>query len=305
MNIGIIGLGKMGKNHLRVYSEMRGIDEIFVYDTSSEVLRHLRDKYNVKICDSLDDLLRKVEAVSICVPTKYHYIISKKAIDANLNCLIEKPFTSNLEEGLELMKFAKNKKDLILGVGHIERFNPIVNEIKKILIRPRYIDIKRHNPASSRIIDTPVVADLMIHDIDIVWNLFFKDEKYELYSLGNSDIQKVVAKFGDCIISLSASRNACKKERSIYVECDDYTIDGDFMRQEIYIYQRPEKYRMNDVKYAQENVIEKLTIGKVEPLREELKVFIDCIRTKKSFPVTLEQAVKNLEIIENISKICL
>jgi len=301
MDIGVIGLGIMGKNHVRIYSELRDIEEVCVYDIDKAALKRINERFEVVACNSIDSLLKKVDAVSICVPTKYHFKVAKMAIDNNVNCLIEKPVTPTSIEGEELLKIAEKKDALTVGVGHIERFNPVVKEVKKLISDPRYIEIQRHNPASSRINDVSVVLDLMIHDIDITWNYFFNNnEHFELYSAGNDDIRKVVVKFEDCIVSISASRVACKKIRTIYVEEDGFTIDGDFMTQEIYIYRKPEKYGEENTRYAQENIIEKVLVSRVEPLREELKTFIECVKRGKQFPVTLEHGVLNLKIAERI-----
>ena len=301
MNVGVIGVGVMGRNHVRIYSELRDVDGVYVYDTDKTALKKVSERFGAIACDSMDLLLKKVDAVSICVPTRYHFEVAKKVIENNVSCLIEKPVTSTSKEGEELLKIAKNREHLTIGVGHVERFNPVVKEIKKLVREPKYIEIRRHNPASSRITDASVVVDLMIHDIDLIWNYFFSgDEHFELYSLGDDDIRKVVAKFGDCIVSLSASRVACKKIRAIYVEEDGFTIDGDFMTQEVYIYRKPEKYGEENARYTQENIIEKVLVNRVEPLREELKTFIECVKKGKQFPVTLEHGILNLKIAERI-----
>ena len=165
-------------------------------------------------------------------------------------------------------------------MGHIERFNPIVGEIKKLIRSPRYIEIRRHNPASSRITDADVVSDLMIHDIDLVWNYFMNGISYEMYSFWDNDLCKAIARFGNCAVSLSASRIACKKIRSIYVEDEEFSIDGDFMNQDVYIYRRPQKYKEVNSRYVQENIIEKVLVNKVEPLKEELKTFVECVNIR-------------------------
>lgn len=300
MRIGVIGVGAMGRNHVRIYSELRGIEEIYAFDLDETLLKSICNKFKATPCNSVDTILKNVDAVSICVPTKYHFDITKRVIESNIHCLIEKPVTPTWQEGKRLQDIANNGHKLIVGVGHVERFNPTVNEIKKLLVDPKHFEIKRHNPASARVIDTDVVTDLMIHDIDLIWNYFFNNTKYELYSIGNNDIQEVLAKFGDCIVTISASRVACKKVRSIYIECEEFTIDGDFMSQEVYLYRKPKKYGLENAKYTQENIVEKVMINKVEPLREELKTFIECVKTGTPFPVTLEQGVSNLNMVERI-----
>lgn len=300
MRVGVIGTGVMGRNHVRMYSEFKGIDDLYVFDANPENANKMKE-YGAIVCGSVDDLLGKVDAVSICVPTKYHFDAAKKAVEKEVHCLIEKPITSSVKEGAELLSLLKNKK-VVVGVGHIERFNPIIDEIKKIIEKPYYIEIKRHNPASTRITDSSVIEDLMIHDVDVLFNMLMIPNGHKIYAAGNSEMCKVVVSANGIVASMSASRMASKKIRSIYIEDKKFTVEGDFMTQEIYVYWKPEKYAAENGRYAQENIIEKVLVNKVEPLRVELKTFIDCVRKGTAFPVTPEQAVKNLNVCEEIRK---
>jgi len=304
MEIGVIGAGTMGRNHVRIYSELKDIGKVYIYDVNGDAAKRMGEQYGegVIVSDSMDSLLEKVDAVSICAPTKYHFEIARKAVEKGISCLIEKPICLTSREGEKLLKVINIKDDLVVGVGHIERFNPIVKEIMNLIISPKYMEIRRHNPASSRITDADVVSDLMIHDIDLVWNHFMNGISYELYSFWDSDLCKAITRFGNCTVSLSASRIACKKIRAIYIEDDEFSIDGDFMNQDIYIYRKPQKYRENNSRYVQENIIEKVLVNKVEPLKEELKTFVKCVKEGKQFPVTAEQAVLNLRIVEEIKE---
>ncbi len=300
MDIGVIGVGTMGRNHVRVYSELKGVGNVFIYDPVAENAQRLKDLATV--CSSPEELLKKAEAVSVCVPTKYHFDVASKVINAGLSCLIEKPLTLTVDEGRELLRLLEGK-DLVAGIGHIERFNPIVEEIKKIADRPDYVSIKRHNPTSNRITDASVVEDLMIHDIDIVFNVLFKGEgDFKIYSAGTRNVCEAMVVFNDSVVTISASRLASKKFRTMYIEAEDFTTEGDFMAQEVFVYRKPDKYRLENERYTQENIIEKVLVNKVEPLKVELKTFVDYVRQGKSFPVTPEEALKNLVICEEIKK---
>jgi predicted dehydrogenase len=303
MKVGVIGTGTMGKNHVRIYSELKEIEEVYAFDVDGEKAKRLKE-YGVIICSSLEELLERVDAVSICVSTKYHLEVAKRAIEKDVHSLIEKPIALNVREGEELVNLLEDK-GLIVGIGHIERFNPIVEEIEKIIENPLYVEIKRHNPASARITDSTIVEDLMIHDIDIVFNVLYKSVSgdYELYSAGNNDLCKVLIKFNSSIVSLSASRKASKKIRAIYIEEEEFTIEGDFMNQEIYVYRKPGKYGIENERYTQENIIEKVLVNKVEPLKEELKTFIACVKKGEEFPITPVQALNNLKICEEIRRL--
>ena len=307
MDVGVIGVGSMGRNHVRVYSELKGIGEVLVYDPVKESAN--RAKEYATICSSLDELLRKAEAVSICVPTRYHFDVAMKVINKGVSCLIEKPITLNIEEGEELQRIIKSsrgrgpKGQLTVGVGHIERFNPIVQEINKLAERPDYVEIKRHNPTSSRITDTSVIEDLMIHDIDIIFNVLFKGrDDYKIFSAGNKNVCEALISFDDSVVALSASRMSSKKFRTMYMEEEELTAEGDFMTQEVYVYRKPDRYEKENERYIQENIIEKVLVNKVEPLKVELKTFIDCVAKGKEFPVTPDEALKNLRICDEITR---
>lgn len=300
MDVGVIGTGTMGRNHVRVYSELKGVGDVYVFDPVSENAQKVKDI--AIVCSSMEDLLKKAEAVSICVPTRYHFDVAKKVINEGVDCLIEKPITLKVEEGEKLLKLLESK-NIVAGVGHIERFNPIVDEIKKIAGKPDYVSIKRHNPTSNRITDASVIEDLMIHDIDIVFNALFPEEKdYRIYSAGNRNVCEALIVFPSAVVAISASRLASKKFRTMYLEAEDYTTEGDFMTQEVYVYKKPGKYGIENERYMQENIIEKVLVNKVEPLKVELKTFLDCAKNGKPFPVTPAQALKNLMICEDIKK---
>ena len=302
IKVGVIGAGNMGKNHVRIYSELKGIKETYVFDIDKKKATGLKE-YGIIACKTMEEIFNKVDAVSICVPTKYHFDVAKKAIEKGVHCLIEKPITSNVSEGEELVNLLENK-DLVVGVGHIERFNPVVEEIVKIIDEPLYIEIKRHNPGSARIKDSTIVEDLMIHDIDIVFNVLHKyiNRDYKLYSVWNNYLCNVLIKLDSSIVSLSTSKKASKKIRTVYIEEEDFTIEGDFMNQEIYVYKKPKRYGLENERYVQENIIEKVLVNKVEPLKEELKTFITCVKKGEEFSITPMQALNNLKICEEIKK---
>jgi len=300
MDVGVLGVGAMGRNHVRVYSELKGVDTVYVYDPIPE--NAARAQEYASVCRSMEELLERVQAVSICVPTRYHFETAKKVIQAGINCLIEKPITLTVEEGIRLLKIIEDSK-LVVGIGHIERFNPIVSEMAKIAKSPAYVSIKRHNPTSSRITDASVVEDLMIHDVDVAFNVLFKgEENFHIHSAGSANFCEALAVFPQSVLAISASRLSSKKFRTFYVESEDFTAEGDFMTQEVYIYRKPGKYGVENERYLQENIIEKVLVNKVEPLKVELKTFLDCVRTGKSFPVTPQQALKNLQICERIKE---
>ena len=298
MDVGVIGTGVMGRNHVRVYSELKSADSVWVYDLDTKVARSVAEQNNVNAAGSMEELLSSVDAVSVCVPTPYHFKTAKQVLAAGVHMLVEKPICLTSAEGAELV--ASIPDGCVVGVGHIERFNPIIAEIKRIICDPLYVEIKRHNPASARVTGSSVVEDLMIHDIDIVFNALF-DRDYTLSACGSFDVCGALFNFGQTPVYLSASRKASKKTRLIRIEEEDFTIEGDFMSQEVYVYRKPEHYHQEAERYVQENITEKVMVNKVEPLRTELSTFIECARTGNAFPVTPEQGVQNVRICEEIT----
>ena len=297
MDVGVIGVGNMGRNHARIYSELKSVGSLGLFDVNMAAAKTLAEKHGATVYSTVDELLDNCEAVSVVVPTQFHAQIVRQVFAKKRSVLVEKPICATSREAVELIKH--KPEGITVGVGHIERFNPIVAEIKKIVRKPLYVEIKRHNPTSARITGSSVVEDLMIHDIDILLNVFFPDPS-DVHAAGNADVMSVLMRCNGIPVSLSASRKASKKVRSFYVEDEDFTIEGDFMSQEVTIHRKPGQYLIEAERYVQENIIEKVMVNKVEPLKRELETFIDCVKQQKPFPITPEQAIRNLAFCEKI-----
>jgi predicted dehydrogenase len=298
MEIGVLGTGAMGQNHVRVYSGMKRVDSVRVYDLNRAASRELAERTGAIACDSAEELLRRVDAVSICVPTPHRHIAAEAALEHGVHMLLERPGCETAREALQLAEAVPD--GLVVGVGQVERFNPVVAEIKRIVRHPLYVEAKRHNPASPRLTGSSVVEDLMIHDVDVMTHLF-PGARPRVSSSGTPDLCSALMRYGDVPVYLSASRKSSKKIRSIYIEEEDLTIEGDYMSQEVTVYRRPGAYESVDERYVQENVTEKVVINRVEPLGLELATFVDCVRDGRPFPVTLEEAAANLEVCRRIA----
>lgn len=299
LKVGVIGVGNMGANHARIYSEFKNVEELYVYDNNPATTKSVADRYGAYPCETVYDLLSSVDVVDICVPTEYHYETIVNTLLYNLPFLVEKPLCSNVEEAETISTSIPDT--LICGVGHIERFNPIIAEIKKIVKHPLYIECHRHNPGSKRITGATVIEDLMIHDIDVVFNVLLKKWSVDSgFGYGTDDIYGAFFRFNDTPVYLSASRRSAKKTRSIYIEDEDFTVVGDYMSQEVYTYLNPDKYSIDHERYVQENIIEKVVINKIEPLRTELSTFLNCVNNQNQFPVTIDEALYNLKICDSI-----
>ncbi|MBR1368160.1 oxidoreductase [Methanocalculus chunghsingensis] len=300
MDVGVIGVGVMGRNHARIYSELKEIGTTYVFDLDTKSAEEVAAQTGAVVCSSIGELLRKVDLVSLAVPTRFHFETAKQVIGSGVHTLIEKPICSTVSEAEELIQEIPD--GITVGIGHIERFNPIVPEIRRIATAPQYVAFHRHNPASGRITDASIVEDLMIHDIDILFNAFFPDQQHSFSVRGNKDIALVLGSVDTTSFYLSASRKSAKKIRSIYIEEEERTIEGDFMTQEIFVYRKPETYDQTNGLYRQENIIEKVLVNKVEPLKVELQAFVRAARDGRPFEVTPEQGLANLRICEAIQR---
>jgi predicted dehydrogenase len=299
MDVGVIGVGVMGKNHARVYSELKQVDNLWITDLNEKAATEVARANDGQVASSVEALLDKVDAVSICVPTPFHNNVARTVFSAGVPVLIEKPICQTAAEAEALINIIP--KGLTVGVGHIERFNPIIDEIRRMIHKPLFIETKRHNPASARITGTSVVEDLMIHDIDVIFNLF-GEKNYRLQSAGNADVCVALLTINGTTVSMSASRKSSKKIRIIYFELEDCTIEGNYMYQEITVYRKPGQYTLEHQRYVQENIIEKVLVNKQEPLKRELVTFLECAAAKKPFPITPEQALLNLQVSEQITR---
>jgi len=297
MIVGVIGTGVMGRNHVRVLTDLKEVDEVYVFDINEAVAKRVSKEFNTSLSNSFSDLIKTCDVISICSPTKFHYAHINKCLKHEKHVFVEKPIADSYDYGKKIIELLKGK-NLVFGVGHIERFNPIVNEIKDMNLNIKYVDVKRHNPASSRITDATVVEDLMIHDIDIIFNYLFSGEDFSLFAAGNKDVMQAIVKFNSSIVSISASRMSSKKIRKIYFESPDVTVEGDYMNQELLVYKTPYVHQSLNDGYKYESITEKILINRVEPLKVELKKFLECVDKGDEFPVTVDQAVNNLRICE-------
>lgn len=299
IDVGVIGVGLMGRNHVRVYSELKNVRDVFIFDPDLKTSETIALQHDAKVTHCLEELLKNVEAVSVCVPTQFHLQVTEKVLKKGIHALIEKPICQTVEQATQLI--SQIPDEITVGVGHIERFNPIIREIQKIIVDPLYMEFKRHNPTSSRITQGSVVEDLMIHDIDIVTNCLFSSYP-DICTRGNADVAAVIAQYDTTPVYLSASRKSSKKIRMLHIEQEDLTIEGDFMTQEIFVHRKPDRYIVENDRYVQENIVEKVQVAKKEPLLTELQTFLNCVEKDQQFPVTPEQGLKNLMICADIQR---
>ncbi|OGO14346.1 MAG: hypothetical protein A2Y53_06695 [Chloroflexi bacterium RBG_16_47_49] len=311
LRIGVIGLGRMGQHHCRIYSNQREAKFVGVYDVNPQVAKEISDKYDVPHYKLLDDLLTQVDAVSIATPTRTHFDIAMRCLDRKIHMLIEKPVTEKVEDAEQLAQIIRDN-DTIVQIGHIERFNPTYVELKKVLegLKVIAISFRRLSPYRVSNKDVDVVLDLMVHDLDLCNDLTGKEpatvNAYGLMPFSNS-LDHVVAQLfysNGPLITLTASRVTEQKIRSVDVTSEDAFIEADFMNKSISIHRGStgefsEKSR-NGVSYRQESVIERILVPNVEPLSMEINHFLECISQKCSPRVTIFDGLKALRLAHQI-----
>jgi virulence factor len=311
LKTGVIGLGRMGQHHCRVYSNQKEAQLVGIYDINPQVARETSGRYEVPDYQKLDDLLDQVDAVSIATPTPTHFDIAMKCLERNIHVLVEKPVTEKIDDAEHLARVIR-ENGTVFQVGHIERFNPTYVELKKVLEKLKVIAIsfRRLSPYRVSNKDVDVVLDLMVHDLDLSNDLTGKEptsiNAYGLMPFSNS-LDHVVAQLFYCdgpIITLTASRVTEQKIRLVDVTAEDAFVEADFMNKSIYIHrgstgEYSEKSK-NGVSYHQESIIECILVPNVEPLSSEIKNFLECITQNLLPRVSIFDGIKALRLAQHI-----
>lgn len=300
----VIGVGHMGRYHANVYYELPGVDLKAVVDLNEEQGKVVAEQYNSKYYKKYDDIYDKVDLVTIAVPTSKHYPVTKAFLERGIHVLLEKPVTNDLEEARDLFETAA-KNNVVLHIGQIERFNGAVQELKNVITEPIMIECRRLGPFNPRINDVGVVMDLMIHDIDIVLNLVDSRVK-RINALGtsvftkNEDLANVQLQFENgCIANLMASRVTQHKKRILTVTQQDKYVVLDYTNQNIFIHRQASSEHFltkEQLRYTQESFTEQIFVHKENPLKLEIKHFIECASDGAERSVPVENELYSLQI---------
>ncbi len=310
IRVGVVGVGSLGQHHARNYTSIDGVKLTAVSDVS-EKGKEIADRYGAEFFTDYKKMLDKVDAVSIVVPTTLHHKVAKFFLDNDKHILLEKPMTATVKEAEDLIKIYKKKKNknLIFQVGHIERFNMAVKKLQEMKKVPILIEASRLGPFTSRSLDTSVILDLMIHDIDIILQIVNSKVK-KIDAIGvpvltkSIDMANVRLEFENgAIANVTASRVSPKRLRKIRVFENNLYMSIDYMRQSIKMYKVKDGLA-TDRKVAWSDMMEmdSFPMEKKEPLGSELRSFVDSINGKKKTEVTVYQAFEALKIVIAIEK---
>ena len=297
IRVGVIGVGSIGKNHARICAELSEANFTAVYDINDEAAKNIGRHYRVHVARSLDEFISLIDAATVAAPTPVHFEIGRRLLDAGKHVLIEKPITETPKEAEELVRLAR-ERSLILQVGHVERFNPVMSALQERLTRPRFIEVHRLSQYPGRSLEIGVVLDLMIHDLEIILHLVRSPVK-SIDAVGvpvlskGEDIANARLRFENgCVANVTASRISAKRMRKIRVLQEGAYLSLDYQNQ------AGEIHRLINGQIKRERV----KIAKEEPLKRELKAFLDCASRGQQPLVSGSEAAAALELAIRITE---
>jgi predicted dehydrogenase len=300
LRVGVVGVGHIGKNHARIYGELAAANPVFqfsaILDPNSAVATEIAAATGAKVASSLDEFAGLVDAASIATPTPHHFEIAKHLIAQGRHLLIEKPITETPVQARELVALAKSA-GVILQVGHVERFNPALGALEKLLTRPRFIEAHRLSPYPMRSTEIGVVLDLMIHDLEVILHLV-RSPVAHIDAVGvpvlsrGEDIANARLRFeSGCVANITASRVSPETLRKIRVFQSDAYLSLDYQAQS------GECYRLVDGAIRKETI----DIERDEPLKRQLQSFLESARQGATPRVTGDQAATALALAVEIT----
>jgi predicted dehydrogenase len=324
IRLGVVGTGSMGKNHARIFSEMPGAQFTAILDSNAETARQIAGHYGAKPVSTIEEFAEVVDAATIATPTTTHFDIAKALLDRGKHVLVEKPFTETPEQARALCDLA-HERGLVLQVGHIERFNPVMSALEQRLSAPRFIEATRLSPYPGRSLDVGVVLDVMIHDLEIILHLV-RSPWAQVDAVGvpilskREDIANVRIRFENgCVANITASRISQDRLRKIRVFQPDAYLSLDYQKQEGYLLRLAQEGEKESTflgkllgaasggtivtEFAGKKIVrEPVPIEKDEPLKRELVSFVECARAGAQPKVSGHEATAALELALEITR---
>src|SRR5438067_9900200 len=234
--VGVLGVGHIGSNHARLYSEIPSAEFTAVYDIDVARANTIGRKFGATAAKSLEEFAEMIDAASVATPTNTHYEIAQVLLAARKHVLVEKPITDNRTHATQLVELAA-QNDVILQVGHVERFNPVLSALERHLTHPRFIEAHRLSPYPERSTDIGVVLDLMIHDLEVILH-FVRSPVQRIDAVGvpvlsrGEDIANARLRFENgCIANVTSSRISPERMRKIRVFQEDAYLSLDYQNQ--------------------------------------------------------------------------
>ncbi|CAB1080760.1 Oxidoreductase, Gfo/Idh/MocA family [Olavius algarvensis Delta 1 endosymbiont] len=308
IRVGVVGVGYLGKFHAEKYAAMDDVCLAGIVDIDLQRAEDVAARFGSRAYADYRDLIGRVDAVSVVVPTESHFSVGLEFLKHGVDVLIEKPMTTTLEQADRLIDVAESQ-NLILQVGHLERFNPAVLALKDIIAHPMFIEAHRLSIFKDRSTDVSVVLDLMIHDIDIILNIVNCGIQ-NIQAAGvpviceHADIANVRLQFeSGCVANVTASRISTKNQRKIRIFQKDTYVAVDFAKREITLIRRDGKQSDSLVPGTD---FQQLSFSEADVLEDELISFIQAVRTRTtpavSGPAGRKALAVALEIMDQVEK---
>ena len=318
VKVAVIGAGMMGKNHLKTYKNLQGVELVGVYDIFPEAREKAAEMFGIKAFSSLEEVAANVDAVSVVTTSVTHADVGEFFLNHGIHCMMEKPLATT-EEGCKRLIDAAAKNHVTLLVGHIEQFNPAVEQMHKILhdtSKIRSLTAQRMSAASGRITDVDVSMDLMIHDAEIILSLVQSPIKNIQAAAvttpdhpeGKDYITALLTFENGVTANITASRITQARVRTLTVTTDTNYIDMDFINQSINVHSQGRMPYVNQdsipdwMNYGLKGSVEQLFIPTNQPLTAELTHFINCVNGKETPRITGQNALEALRVIWAVQK---
>jgi UDP-N-acetylglucosamine 3-dehydrogenase len=309
LKVGVLGVGSMGQNHARLYSEIAELQGVF--DVSNETSGRIAKRLGTRAYDDMSELLADVDVVSICTPTVHHLEVARKAMDAGVHFLLEKPFTGSSRTAEEVCRAAEDK-GLVIAAGFMERFNPVVGAAREAVSEERFGEViscasRRVSSFPSRIRDVGVIMDLGIHDIDVM-RYITSSEVTSVYALGGrfshpdfEDYIDLLMEMDNGIVCfLEANWLTPMKVRRVSMTCSQGFVELDYIDQSLEFcstkFQEVDPGDMFNVPLEQD--LRRISVRKEEPLRRELESFLSAVDSNSSPSANGWEAVADLSVCE-------
>ncbi|MCA9291844.1 MAG: Gfo/Idh/MocA family oxidoreductase [Phycisphaerales bacterium] len=305
LRCGVIGVGRMGRHHARVYAQDAAVDFVGVVDRDPARASGITEEWGGRAFESVDALLAHgVDAVTIATPTIHHRDAAERLLGAGVSCLIEKPLAPDVTEAAAIAEAARDS-GAVLQVGHIVRYDPVMVAIRSLPdIHPRFIEVDRISPMTFRSVDVGVVLDMMIHDLDVLLMLLGAEpedvQANAVCVVGEAeDVCNARLTFPPnleglrCVANVTASRLAMKTERKMRIICEDAYISADFVARKVTVVRKTANAAqlaevraqlaagadLSSVDYLNLVQVDDLEIGSAEPLKLQIDDFLDAVRT--------------------------
>mgnify|MGYP000058902696 FL=1 len=303
--VGVVGVGYLGQIHAKIYHEMDNVELVMLADTKLDSVTELAERYGCEATDNYLDLIDKVDAVSIVVPTSLHFDVARPFLEAGIATLMEKPIAATVKEARELVDLAA-QNDAPFLIGHLERYNPALRAAANKVTEPKYIEVHRLGTFVERATDVDVITDLMIHDLDLVLSLV-DEQPSKVQAIGSSvitdhvDLANVRLEFPSrAVANITASRVSNKRFRRFRVFGREGYFGINLMDQELDVVTKGEK--ADGSEFPELNV-DHIKFDAEQPLQVELAHFIEVAQGQAMPMVTGLQGLRALQLPEQIQSI--